>query len=176
MPPQFYLQTPDGCEPPLNITNLCQGATPLHLAVSTGQADIVIALGQRGANFKIVDRSMPFPRGPYHLAKNLPGEKKKLADWIANNTDFVETIGWGRPHAEKTKGCFAQKFRNDTKPLGVKGTQPKHGYKPPSGGTWNFPKSSSAGKWKSSSSQAQETRWDHTESRQRRENCPPWRA
>ena len=172
MPPQFYLQTPDGCEPPLNITNLCQGVTPLHLAVSTGQADIVIALGQRGANFKIGDRSMPHPRGPYQLAKNLPGDKKRLADWIYNNTDFVDTVGWGRPHAEKTKGCFAQKFRNETKPRGVKGTQPKPGYKPPSGGTWKFPKSSSA--WVSPSSSSS-TRWVDTENRQRRENCPPWR-
>ena len=61
--PQSYLQTPDGYEPPLNIGNVCQGMTPLHMACSTGLADCVKVLHSYRARFDVNDWTVP-ARGP----------------------------------------------------------------------------------------------------------------
>ena len=68
--PQSYHETPDGYEPHLNIENVCQGVTPLHLVCSTGLSDCVNLLACWGVRFDILDWTDP-GRDAYQFAKRI---------------------------------------------------------------------------------------------------------
>ena len=114
--PQSYHGTPDSYEPHLNIENVCQGITPLHLACSTGIQDCVMLLHSKGARFCITDHSYP-PRGPLQMAEKCQRGGQRLANWIrANVRDWAVTTGMGRKPDERTTGTLSKEFRMNTRP------------------------------------------------------------
>ena len=117
--PQSYHGTPDSYEPHLNIENVCQGITPLHLACSTGIQDCVMLLHSRGARFRITDHRHP-PRGPLQMAEKCQHGGQRLANWIrANVRDWAVTTGTGRNRGERTRGTVSKEFRVHTYRTGL---------------------------------------------------------
>ena len=114
--PSVLSWDPDSYEPHLNIENVCQGITPLHLACSTGIQDCVQLLHSKGARFCITDHSHP-PRGPLQMAEACQRGGQRLASWIrANVRDWAVTTGMGRKRDRRTTGTFSKEFRMNTRP------------------------------------------------------------
>ena len=110
-----------------HLENLSQGKTPLHLACSSGVADIVHKLAQLRADFNVTD---PEGRGCLQFARQCQGDKQTLASWLkANVAGIQDTNGTThRSKDKKSRGSVCNAYRLSTGPACHQQDWHQHGW------------------------------------------------
>ena len=103
--------------PPIQFNikkNIHQGFTPLLLAASTGLADVVQLLCNRGANTRQLDKK---GRGILQLAKGCQRDRASLYHWLLEKDPGLPlTNAKGRSDDQKQRGEFSKLYRDNTTP------------------------------------------------------------